>query len=47
MRVSGFFLGEGFQSPFDDLFGRPIRTAAELLLQQLLAVRCQANGAHA
>jgi hypothetical protein len=40
------FLRKGLQSPLDDLFGRLIRTARELLLQQLLAMRCQTNGTH-
>src|SRR5271169_1282622 len=43
---NGLALRQGFQRPFDDLFGRAIRTSRKLLLQQLLAVRCQVNRAH-
>ena len=46
MEGNGLLLREGFQSPLDDLFGRLIKTACELLLKQLLAMRCQANGTH-
>jgi len=46
MVLAEFFLREGFQGPFDDLFGLTMRTARELLLQQLLAVRRKANGIH-
>jgi hypothetical protein len=44
MRGNGLFLCEGFQSPLDDLFGRAIRAARKLLLQQLLTVGCKTNG---
>jgi hypothetical protein len=40
-------LCERFQSPLDDLFGRAVRTARKLLLQQLLTAGCKSNAIRA
>jgi 23S rRNA maturation mini-RNase III len=47
MEGRGLLLCERFESPLDDLFGRAIRPARKLLLQQLLAVRRKTNRIHA